>query len=1200
MQRLKRFFSHLWVWLLLAALLLCLIAWFIGPLIALGEDRPLAGTATRLAILLGIVFLWGVGNLLIRVQQSRANVRLVDALAERERAAAPDPAVQSATVEELTAIRHHVDEVLALLRQARFGRRWWSRSTLYQLPWYLVIGPPASGKTTALTNAGFTFPLAQTLGRRPVTDLGGTRNTDWWLTDDAVLIDTAGRYTSQDVQPAIDSAVWTGFLDLVKRHRPRQPINGALVVISPIDLVAMNDAQRLDHAAAIRSRLLELRARLGVRFPIYVLFSKMDLVLGFNEFFVSLGRDERAQVWGATFPLDDGRAEDGVVAGFEASFTGLLERLGQRIIRRLQEEADSRNRARILDLPLQLAALQPVMHAFLDEVFRPNRYEGQLLLRGFYLGSGTQAGEPRDLIAAPVAPAFGVTERQIRAIPDAAPGRPRPSFLEGLFRRVIFAEASLVGRDMKIERRRAVAIWTAAGAAALVMLYLGTVWVGAFRAGADRLEDATGVTTRLEASTQGPDRMTLDWSNLAATLDSLVRMPGDLPPPALLYARDTVADAERQTYRDGLERLLLPRLRTLAEDRLRDRTTSEALLYETLKTALMMTSHRPADPAQILAWSDAELSRRLPGEEDLRRRLLAHVAALAPMLPKGAPLDDTVLADARTRLGNWTLAQHGYDLLRQLPAARDLPRWRPGDHAGPAVAKAMLRPSGKGLWDGIDGLYTKRGFFEVVLPASGTLADGLVKESWVLSPDDAGVPATAHRVRADIVTLYLLDYMRQWDSMLADMVIVPFRSLSHAADVLNILSGPTSPLKLLLTGVAGETDLDPPPAALPSALAAKATAVGAAASQAQNAANQAEAQAGDVLQPEAQMAKASSGLAVLRDGPPSGHPVTEHFKALRASVIAEQGAPAPLDEVMKAFAELYKQVNRQAKSPASASALLGNPDDMRAVTDHLQSAAADLPAPVGGMVAAAAESGTSIAVGGVHDFMDRVWHETVEPACRATVDRRFPFDRAASLDAPLDDFTALLGPGGQLDQFFNTHLKPFVDSDGTPWRWKTLDGVGLNLPNSVLEQFERAARLRQALFKPDAKKPSLSFEIEPLKLDDRVTSEVLDIDGQQLLYRHGPTEPVSMQWPAAQPTNVTRLSLSPERGDQTGLLSAKGPFGLLHLLSSGKLVAEDGEDRYRLEFTIGGRFASFTVQASSATNGFGALPELEKFRCPSW
>jgi len=252
------------------------------------------------------------------------------------------------------------------------------------------------------------------------------------------------------------------------------------------------------------------------------------------------------------------------------------------------------------------------------------------------------------------------------------------------------------------------------------------------------------------------------------------------------------------------------------------------------------------------------------------------------------------------------------------------------------------------------------------------------------------------------------------------------------------------------------------------------------------------------------------------------------------------------------------------------------------------------------MVAAAAESGTSIAVGGVHDFMDRVWHETVEPACRATVDRRFPFDRAASLDAPLDDFTALLGPGGQLDQFFNTHLKPFVDSDGTPWRWKTLDGVGLNLPNSVLEQFERAARLRQALFKPDAKKPSLSFEIEPLKLDDRVTSEVLDIDGQQLVYRHGPTEPVSMQWPAAQPTNVTRLSLSPERGDQTGLLSAKGPFGLLHLLSSGKLVAEDGEDRYRLEFTVGGRFASFTVQASSATNGFGALPELEKFRCPSW
>jgi len=163
-----------------------------------------------------------------------------------------------------------------------------------------------------------------------------------------------------------------------------------------------------------------------------------------------------------------------------------------------------------------------------------------------------------------------------------------------------------------------------------------------------------------------------------------------------------------------------------------------------------------------------------------------------------------------------------------------------------------------------------------------------------------------------------------------------------------------------------------------------------------------------------------------------------------------------------------------------------------------------------------------------------------------------------------------------------------------------VDGVGLNLPETVLAQFERAARLRQALFKPEAKKPSLAFDIEPLKLDDRVNTETLDVDGQQLIYRHGPTEPVSMEWPAAKPTNSTRLSLSPERGDPPGQIAAKGPFGLLRLLSAGRLIPEDGGDRYRLEFTVGGRFASFTVQTRSAANGIGALPELENFRCPSW
>ena len=112
------------------------------------------------------------------------------------------------------------------------------RDYLYDLPWYVLIGPPGSGKTTALVNSGLKFPLSPRRQRRRRSPaLGGTRYCDWWFTEDAVLIDTAGRYTTQDSDATGDKQSWLAFLDLLKKNRPRQPINGVIVAISLEDLM---------------------------------------------------------------------------------------------------------------------------------------------------------------------------------------------------------------------------------------------------------------------------------------------------------------------------------------------------------------------------------------------------------------------------------------------------------------------------------------------------------------------------------------------------------------------------------------------------------------------------------------------------------------------------------------------------------------------------------------------------------------------------------------------------------------------------------------------------------------------------------------------------------------------------------------------------------------------------------------------------
>ena len=125
---------------------------------------------------------------------------------------------------------------MATLRSSKSGRR-----HLYELPWYVMIGPPGAGKTPAIVNSGLKFPLTDDDGMAAVGGVGGTRNCDWWFTNEAVLIDTAGRYTTQDSHKVVDSSAWEGFLSLLKKNRRRRPINGAIVSISLQDLLMQSE-----------------------------------------------------------------------------------------------------------------------------------------------------------------------------------------------------------------------------------------------------------------------------------------------------------------------------------------------------------------------------------------------------------------------------------------------------------------------------------------------------------------------------------------------------------------------------------------------------------------------------------------------------------------------------------------------------------------------------------------------------------------------------------------------------------------------------------------------------------------------------------------------------------------------------------------------------------------------------------------------
>src|SRR5581483_3707661 len=388
------------------------------------------------------------------------------------------PAAEPGDSSEAQVLRRRFSTALSELKSARFASRgaWrFGRSYLYELPWYAIIGSPGAGKTTALLNSGLNFPLTDKLGRGPVGGFGGTRNCDWWFTDRAVLIDTAGRYTTHDSDRSADRAGWETFLNLLRQTRPRQPLNGVLVAVSVGDLLEFTPAELLEHAQTLRSRIEELERSLRRRMPLYLLLTKCDLLPGFVDWFGALGRKERDQVWGVTFDLDSEQPDS--TARFPAKFERLVSHLTDGLVERMQAERDPQRRARIYSLPGQLRGLEGPLDALVSRAFGPASATGgtSTFLRGVYLTSGTQAGTPIDRMLVAFGRELGL-ERQILP-PNQNTGK--SFFLAGLLNDVVLAEAGLTGGARTPRWRRRLLV-SAIAAMQLSAVALGAWWVTSY------------------------------------------------------------------------------------------------------------------------------------------------------------------------------------------------------------------------------------------------------------------------------------------------------------------------------------------------------------------------------------------------------------------------------------------------------------------------------------------------------------------------------------------------------------------------------------------------------------------------------------------------------------------------------------------------------------------------------------------------
>ena len=1172
------FFTNKIVITLIGVIALSIIVWFVGPAIKFGAQNkaPLESEVSRLIVIMVLVVLWGLNNIWILLKNKKNNEGLVNDLEQNNDAGADFESNQS--TEELNQIGDRFSQALATLSKIKIKGK---RTSLYDMPWYLIIGPPGSGKTTALVNSTLEFPLAEQFGKAALQGVGGTRSCDWWFTNDAVLIDTAGRYTTQDSHKVIDSKSWDGFLSLLKKHRRRRPINGAIIAISVHDLLLQTAEERAQHAKIIRTRIDEIMQKLEVRFPVYLMFTKTDLVSGFTEYFEDLGADEREQVWGISLPDAEKPSQGPDLEFFHAGFDGLLERLYSRELSRIHQERDVKRRVLIQGFPQQFENLKTVIDDFIRQTFIQNRFEYQPYLRGVYFTSGTQDGTPIDRMMSAVSDNFGFSRENVAA--QSSQGK--SFFLGRLFRDVIFPEAELVGSNRKYE---SLIKWSQRSAYIIMILVaigLLTIWSGSIKQHNDFMQQVETFIDEFHAENK---RLSLWKKELPVVLPAL----NALARASIVYDQDEhpwlsgmglydgqVDSSAEEAYHAQLKELFLPRVIHYLEKKILEGHQGGDL-YHNFRIYLMFNKVEHRDKQLITDWFEADWKSTMQGEATQRQALEKHLSALLNIEPEPYPLNAQLVSQTRKLLLRVPVHQRIYSRIRsQKEYAQKVDLL---NMFGESVRETyVITPEIEDLLR-IPVLFTKQGYDNVDLSADSSLFSDIVNERWLLSDNEKGkvdfIKDDVVEISEKVKELYLTEYSAYWLKILQNLNVVKFKNISHTSEILARFTDPVySPLMSVLQVIATHTQLS-----------------------SQLIQNVNDDQAGG---------KAAAVTSLLA-GQFKGNKVDQQFRELNKLIRESGKKPSPVTAIMQSIQQLSDFVGQITVSPepdkkafelAKARFQSGAGTPITSMRSYSQK----IPDPVNRWLFSIADDTWKVILSSAKQHVRQEWKNQVYSVYKVGLAGRYPINSKAKDEMTMQDFSDFFKPGGVLDKFYVSYVKPFINTR-KQWSNRAVDKYSLGFNSAALKQIKRAQDIKNIFFRINPEVPGISFQLKPYRMEKIDARFWIDLGSQRISYKHGPKFWQDINWSGDDESRRVRIvfeDLSENLHEKT----YEGPWAWFRLQQESKLIKTKQANVFLVNYSVKDwaenktaiikRNIQYLIKAKSVNNPFSENL-LGSFRCP--
>ncbi|MEC8139198.1 type VI secretion system membrane subunit TssM [Pseudoalteromonas sp. D15MCD-2] len=1195
------------------------IIWFAGRIVGLDTtDKKLIAMAAVTAVFIVFIFIrW--------LWTKRSGDKLASELASHN----------AGSSAELDEIKEKMQEALSSLKASHLGAGYRGNTALYALPWYMIIGPSATGKSTLFANSGLHFPYSNS-NELHIQGFGGTRNCDWWFSDQAILIDTAGRYTTEQSE----NKEWLSFLSLLKKYRPKLPINGVMVAISVADVLTSDSEEIRQHVKLVRERIEELITQLGVIFPVYITFTKTDLISGFEPFFNDLTEKEREQVFGA-YLLDISEDQQNDPAEmFEVRMEELYQRLCEQRLSKVARERNEHRKQLILDFPNQFKSASTKLTEFVNLLFKANPYQEVPWFAGVYFTSGTQEGTPIERITNGVRDQFGavVVEQKQESITQSY-------FINRVFNDVIFKLQDLTRGNRK---KRLVGRWlkgltVTSGLASIAAVT--ALLITSYTSNQLLLNQGEA---RVKAIVEANVNKAKDEQKLAATLDlfehyqSLNNYEKQLPWYFIfgIYEGDETLTSVSQVLFNQLNQLItLPaEKQTLAQlkefeaiwsaDDADARAASRQAYYDALKLHLMLSAHPEHKDdefakQQLLSFISQHFNIEIDAQAD------------SPITSQLNDLVDLYLANISTDLENpgeilfWqnneTAVLNARNSLNTQPEAEPLYQQIISSFAERKKAiqlKQFMTAKNRDVLKSnfsIPYVYTNAGWQEYVYPEIKRISRLVFSGDWVMGTSNESGQNAVDEAQADALakamrSYYFKDYGNTWFAFLNSIKVPTFRDLNDASINFARLSSTDGPLIDLMTLVNDNIVVADKPSAVSANndkiatilsgatdTAAKKVAKGKLAKQVAERPD--FSQVSTVRAPELETRFADLRRFSQHDEDKQMSDYMSQYISSLSSIHSDIKAMAASNEDdAQAMVFVQDLLSGNSQDNALQSSWIIIESQTRALDPETKDT-------LDVLFKAPLQSGIASIMAKARSQLNEEWENQVYTMYSSSIAGKYPFNLTGP-DAAIADVSEFLNSEtGVLWNFINSQLKPFMKVRRGVWEEKQWNGVGIGFNQELLDGLTKANKVTRSLFLNGSDAAGFNFQMMPVP-QKGIRETYLGFSEQGYRYRNEPEEWRNFSWPGRGAAEKAILYGLDNAGRRV-TIEQDGPWALLKVLNQANVkwikgteflatweLVDKSEQSLKVQFSLksgrnSGIFSKYMLTSFALPNSlFAPKPQL--------